>query len=233
MYASDYDKGTVPVASKCLRPAPKARATFNRAPLERLTGIYVGGDLQMDRDCFLDFEFAGPMVHEAFRGGYGGRIPITKGMKLGGPIPARARSPGPAWLRIDEGDTHFGLEIADAFTQRALTLVSPADGVLRAGQPVTVRWQPGTDDISQGEIGLGRPGSNTEQWVTIRNKDLSIHGDRIEFTLPATLPDTLHGGIEIRFLGTAYVKPRFGPCPVDKCSVRLIFDVPPLTARLP
>jgi hypothetical protein len=51
--------------------------------------------------------------------------------------------------------------------------------------------------------------------------------------MPKASPDTLRGDIEITFLGTAFVKPRLGPCPVDKCSVNVIFDVPPLSARLP
>jgi hypothetical protein len=69
--------------------------------------------------------------------------------------------------------------------------------------------------------------------VIIPKEDLVINGDRIDFRIPTALPDRLHGQIEIRVIGTAYVKPRFGPCPVDRCSVSLIFDAAPLPARLP
>jgi hypothetical protein len=155
-------------------------------------------------------------------------------MRLGGPIPARARSPGPASIRIDEGKTHLVLEIPDAFSPRRLTFVLPAEGVLHRGQRVSVRWQPGSDDISQTGIVLRPLGSTrVDDNVVIPKEDLVINGDRIDFRIPTALPDRLHGQIEIGVIGTAYVKPRFGPCPVDRCSVSLTFDAAPLPARLP
>ena len=205
-----YDMGSDgTVGPKCQPPAAKAKATFNGQPLERLTGIYAGGDLQYNRDCLLDTTFPG------------------------GSIPPGARSPGPALVEIVEGETHVALEIPDALATRSLAFVSPADGILHPGESVTLRWQPGTDDITKGALGLHPSGSkNVKEGISILNKDLSIHGDRISFTVPTVLPANLHRDVEIRYLGTAFVNPRFGPCPVDRCSVHIIFDVAPLVAQL-
>jgi hypothetical protein len=157
---------------------------------------------------------------------------MPAGMQMAGPIPAKARSSGPASIRIAEGETHLALDVPDAFTPRRLVLASPADGVLRPGQHVKVRWQPATDDISKSEIGLLRPGARVEEWLTIRSPGLAIHGDLIEFDVPAKVPDHLRGQIEVRLLGTADVQPRFSPCPVARCQVHVIFEAAPAIARL-
>jgi hypothetical protein len=218
MLAPD-DERKVPV-SKCRLPAARARATFNGRPLARLTGIFADVDNRIDRDCLLELAFPGPT-------GPGGT-------KLAGAVPESVRARGPAALRIDEGDTHYALEIPDAFSRRALTFVSPADGVVRAGQRVTLRWQPATDDISEAEITLRRTGSDGEEaFVDIARDALTIRDDQIAFTIPAQLPPTFRGKIEI--LGLPALKPRSGPCPVDHCSIKLIMDatdVMPLPARL-
>lgn len=233
MFTDEYDKGTTRTpGGRCQRPAPNVKARFNGQPLARMTGVYAFGDLTYDRDCLLELAFAGPIVRETVGRAYGGRTPVPTAVQLAGPIPAKVRSAGPASIRIDEGATHLALDIPDAFTPRRLTMVPPADGALRAGQPVTMRWQPATDDISKADVALRRAGEGVEAWVTVRNNALSIHGDRIDFKIPAVLPDRLHGDVEILLIGTSTVKARFGPCPVDRCSVDVSFDVAPLPARL-
>jgi hypothetical protein len=226
------DEGKVPVSS-CRLPAARARATFNGKPLARLTGTFVDADHRYNRDCILELAFPGRTVHEAV-GLDVDRIQIPQGMKLAGSVPRDVRGRGPASLRIDEGDTHYALEIPDAFSRRALAFVSPADGVLHAGQRVTLRWQPETDDISDVEITLRRTGGDgPEAFVEIGQDTLAIRGDQIEFTIPAPLPDTFRGKIEV--LALPALKPRVGPCPVDSCSVRVILDasdVMPLPARI-
>jgi hypothetical protein len=229
MYSDESGKGT---GIKCRGIAPKVKARFNGQPLARLTGVYAAGDLQYNRDCLLELAFPGETVHETVGGAYGGRVPVRAGMRMAGPIPAKARSSGPASIRIDEGHTHLALDIPDAFTPRRLVMVSPADGVLRAGQHVQVRWQPPTDDISKAEIALHRPGAPVEQALTILTAGLSIHGELIEFDVPAKVPDHLRGQIEVRLIGTANVQPGFSPCPVDRCEVHLVFDAAPAIAEL-
>ncbi len=222
MFTDEYAKGTTRTpGGRCQRPAPKVQARINGQPLARMTGVYAGGDLTYDRDCLLELAFAGPIVRETTGGAYGGRTPMPAGMQVAGPIPAKARTAGPASIRIDEGETHLALDIPDAFTPRRLTMESPPDGALRAGQPVTLRWQPATDDISKADVALRRVGDGgVGAWVTIPNKDLSIRGDRIAFKIPSVLPDHVHGDVEIMFMGTSTVKARFGPCPVDRCYGR-------------
>ncbi|HEY4395082.1 MAG TPA: hypothetical protein VGP64_13515 [Polyangia bacterium] len=210
MAPAAYDNGTDSAApGKCVPPAANATATFNGKLLQRLTGVYAGGDLQYDRDCLLELVFPG------------------------GAIPPGARASGRASLEIVEGRTRVALEIPDGLTARSLAFVSPPDGVLHPGESVTLRWQPGTDDITKGAIELRPRGSrDIKEGIVIVNKDLSIHGDRIVFTVPAALPSNLGREVEIRYLGTAFVAPRSGPCPVDRCSIHVMFDVAPLGAQL-
>jgi hypothetical protein len=210
MATAAYDNGTKRTApGKCVPPAAGAAATFNGKALQRLTGVYTGGDLQYDRDCLLELTFPGDA------------------------IPSDAREPGRASLEIAEGETRVVLQIPDALAARSLAFVSPANGVLHSGEVVTLRWQPGTDDITKGDLALRPAGSrDVEEGIVIRNEDLSIHGDRITFTVPAVSAPNLGREVEIRYLGTALVNPRVGPCPVDRCSVHVTFDVAPLAAQL-
>ena len=209
MVAPDYDSGRL-FGRACVRPAARVKATFNGRPLRRATGIYQGGDLQYNRDCMLELMLPEPAARGA------------------------APQSGAAAIAIEEGDTRYRLDVPDALVARQLTLVAPADGVLRPGQPATLSWQPGSDDISHAAIGLRRAGSiAVEETLVIGAKDVSVHGDRIDFTVPARVPAHLHGSIEILFLGTANVKPKVGPCPVDECHVEVRFDVPPAPARFP
>lgn len=203
------DERTADQALACKPPAPKAVVTFNGAPLERITGILRGDDLAINADCLLWFTMPGQKVH---------------------------KQPGAALLRIAEGPTQLELSIANAFTPRQLSLRAPADGVLRRGMTVTLRWQPETDLIQHDKVALGlrRRGAKVIEadQVAIRHTELSWQGHDVTFKVPESTPPSLGEEIEIQFLGTAYVTPGLGPCPVERCKVHLDLTVPPVPALL-
>jgi hypothetical protein len=115
-------------------------------------------------------------------------------------------------------------------------LVSPKDEAIASGQVVTLRWQPATDHIAHERVSLSlrRRGSQglSPDDVTIKSAQLAFQGSDITFTVPAALPAALHGDCEIQFLGSAFVKPGTGPCPVARCDVGLIFDAPSVPVRV-
>jgi hypothetical protein len=121
-------------------------------------------------------------------------------------------------------------------TPRQLSLRAPVDGVLRRGMTVTLRWQPESDLIQYGAVALGlrRRGAKVIEAdeVTIRHTELSWQGHDVTFKVPEGTPHSLGEEIEIQFLGTAYVTPGLGPCPVERCKVNLDLTVPPLPALL-
>jgi hypothetical protein len=55
-----------------------------------------------------------------------------------------------------------------------------------------------------------------EAFVDIGRDALTIRGDQIEFAIPAPLPGTFRGKIEI--LGLPAWKPRSGPCPIHAAA---------------
>ena len=203
------DEKTADQAPKCRLPAPKAIVTFNGAPLERLTGMLEGDEMAVNADCLLWFTAPEQKV---------------------------VRQPGTAYLQIAEGQTQFELSILNAFTPRQLSLRTPADGVLRRGMNVTLRWQPESDLIQHGMVALGlrRRGAKLigADDVTIRHTELAWQGHDVTFKVPEDTPRSLGEEIEIQFLGTAYVTPGLGPCPVKRCKVNLDLKVPPLPALL-
>jgi len=203
------DEKTADQALKCKLPAPKAVVTFNGAPLERSTGMLKGEEMAINADCLLWF--------------------TTPEQKVD-------RQPGTALLKIAEGQTQFELSIVNAFTPRRLALRMPANGVLRRGMIVTLHWQPESDIIQHGMVALGlrRRGAKVIEAdeVTIRPTELSWQGHDVTFKVPEDTPHSLGEEIEIQFLGTAYVTPGLGPCPVERCKVNLYLTVPPLPALL-
>jgi hypothetical protein len=203
------DERTADQALKCKLPAPKAIVTFNGTSLERITGKLEGGEMAINFDCLLWF--------------------TTPKQKVD-------RQPGTALLKIAEGQTQFELSILNAFTPRQLSLRAPVDGVLRRGMTVTLRWQPESDLIQYGAVALGlrRRGAKVIEAdeVTIRHTELSWQGHDVTFKVPEGTPHSLGEEIEIQFLGTAYVTPGLGPCPVERCKVNLDLTVPPLPALL-
>jgi hypothetical protein len=203
------DERTADQAPKCKQPAPKAIVTFNGAPLERSTGMLDGGEMAINTDCLLWFTMPKQKVD---------------------------RQPGTALLKIAEGQTKFELSIINAFTPRQLSLRTPADGVLRRGMTVTLRWQPESDLIQHGMVSLGLRRRDAKvieaDEVTIRHTELSWKGHDVTFKVPEDMPHALGEQIEIQFQGTAYVTPGLGPCPVERCKVNLYLTVPPLPALL-
>ncbi|SRR6266545_6642859 len=81
--------------------------------------------------------------------------------------------------------------------------------------------QPTTSRTSRSRCD-GPAATDRRRSARIGQDTLAIRGDQIEFTIPAPLPDTFRGKIEV--LGLPALKPRVGPCPVDSCSVRVILD---------
>ena len=231
------DDKSIVEGPKCPMPAPDATASLNGVPLKRMRGLVVGDEMAYFRDCIIELAFPGPMVKQ-------GRAREVLPREMGAPreieapgtIPQAARGSGPATLRVEQGATSRVLTILEAFAPRRLMLVSPEDGALGPGQVVTLRWQPATDRIAHDQVALSlqRRGRRTlsPDDVTIKSSELSFQGNDITFTVPDTLPETLHGECEIQFLGSAYVNPGIGPCPVDRCDVDLIFDAPSLPVRM-
>jgi hypothetical protein len=193
-----------------------AMATFNGSPLKRMRGAYANGDLAYDRDTLLEFAFPGPDT-------------TSFGSELGGPIPARARSGAGATLRIEDAGGVWVLSVPDAFTPRTLTLVSPADGVLHRGGRVVLRWSPSTDALAGTTIGLRRAAAPLEFEKT---DDATIEGDRITVTIPKNLPQGFDGPVELDLMGTTFIEPQVGPCPVKVCKASLDLSAAPVKTTL-
>lgn len=192
--------------SRCTPPAPKARATLSGVALVRQTGKRVTDDSSYDRYCFI--EFSSP-----------GGIPANTG--------------NGAALRIEDGSAMWTLDIPDAFTPRAVAIVSPADGIIRRGQKVVVRWSPQSDGMSGKEIGFALYGTDRDpkKWIDMGEVKVQS-GGRLAFTVPSTVPRELRGPVWLQFRGTANVMPASDPCPVQSCAVSVRFPVPPLAVNL-
>lgn len=190
--------------SPCKLRAPKARATLNGVALTRQTGRREGNDRFYDLDCLV--QFSAP----------GGAIPVTG---------------NGATLVVEDGSTTWTFQIPEALTPRRLTIVSPADGIIRRGQDVAMQWSPASDRI--GEVEFELYGGELQPGKGMVIHQVAARGDgRLVFTLPATIPSGLHGGAWLQLRGPAQVAPASGPCPVGSCSVSLWSSVPPVPMKL-
>jgi hypothetical protein len=206
---------------RCTRMAPSSSATLNGQLLERLTGPYAGGDLAYDRDCLLEFRFreqsSGDTQVAPYEGDRPSRPHETK--------PRVAGSEGLAVLSVEDGQTQWSLTIPEAFTRRRLELLSPEGGRVHRGQPLTLRWSPATDGIS--EIGTGivlRSRNHTER-SDLLVKQMVVRNNTIQFIIPADLPEDWDGSLAVEFVGTALVHPAIDRCPVTACSISMRFSV--------
>jgi hypothetical protein len=217
------DEKTMDQKPGCSMPAPKAKATFNGVPLKRLTGM-VPGEAAYNRDCVIEFGFPGGWLAGAPRG--------KEAVEPGGPIPAAARSKGPAVLRIEDHSGKWVLEIPDAFTQRALTLESPPGGTIRRGQTVVLRRLPASDvvSITPAAVRLRSTATSADASLTIKD-GVEIQGNRITVNVPRDVPRPFDGAVVLELLNE--VRPAWGPCPVRKCEVSINhFNTASLTVRL-
>jgi hypothetical protein len=231
------DERSMVAGPDCPFPAPDATASLNGAPLKRMRGWVVGDEMAYYRDCIIELAFPGPMEKQGrARSAFPQNIAVPTEIEGVGSVPQAARVSGPTTLRIEQSATSRVFTILDGFAPRTLVLVSPKDGVLAPGQTVTVRWQPATDRIAQDHVALslqrrGRRVLSPDD-VTIKSAELSFQGNDITFTAPGTLPEALHGECEIQFLGSAWVKPGTGPCPVNRCDMEMIFDAPSVPVQV-
>jgi hypothetical protein len=228
------DEKAMVAGPDCAMPAPGVSATLNGVALKRMLGPVAGDESVYFRDCIVELAFPGPRVKQGRARSVLPGAPAD--VEAQGPVPEAARIAGPSTLRIEQGATAEVLTIHEAFSPRTLTVVSPEDGVIRPRQAVTLRWHPVTDRIAHGQVALslrprGGKGLSPDE-LTIHTADLSFQGNDITFAVPSTLPETLRGDAEIQFLGSAWVQPGIGPCPVERCSVRLAFDAPLVPVRL-
>jgi hypothetical protein len=187
-------------------PAPAAQATVNGVALKRLVGKRVTDDRSYDHDCVVDFASIDGTLGKAGNG---------------------------AVLRIEDGSAIWTVEVPDAFTSRAIALVSPAGGVIRRGQEVVLRWSPASDRMIGSEIAFALYGADrrAEKWIDMGK----VHvrgGGQLAFTIPTTVPRDLNGSVWLQFRGTANVHPSFGSCPVRTCTVSVSFNVPPVAVKL-
>jgi hypothetical protein len=201
------------------------RATMNGVPLKRFTGIYAGGDLTYDRDCLLEYGFPGGVASP--------EPGAPPGMEVGGAIPVAATTPDVAVIRLEDSSATWTLTVPDAFTPRRIELVSPRDGVLHEGQAIRVRWHPGTDvpgkDVA---LLLSRHRPVRVEEVSVSMSHGRPDGDTIEFDVPRDLPPTLIGPATLTPIGIAFVAVAHSPCPVDACSVEVLFDVPSIPVNI-
>ena len=192
--------------SPCKRPAPTVRATVNGVALKRLTGKRATDDRSYDHDCFVDFaSIAGTL----------------------------GKADGRATLRVEDGSATWTFEMPDAFVARAVTLVSPANGVIRRGQEVVLRWSPASDQMRGADIGFALYGSDRslEKWIDLGKVNVRA-GGRLGVTIPTTVPRDLNGPVWLQFRGTSNVHPSFGSCPARTCTASVTFTVPPVAVRL-
>jgi hypothetical protein len=194
--------------AKCPVLVPRASATFNGVAMTRLLGVYAGGDLTYDRDCFLELGFAGETLPAAVRAENSGRLALT------------------------DGRVTWSLSIPDAFTPRRLDMLSSPGGSVRRGQSILLRWSPATDRLDDRGIGVGvrRHGHDAELARAIQ--PITIAGDQISFSVPRDLPAEWAGPVDLVFLGTALVAPALRDCPVRECQAHVTFSVPPVLVTL-
>jgi hypothetical protein len=94
-----------------------------------------------------------------------------------------APTSGPSTIEIDDGDTTWTFIIDRPFEQRSFRLVTPASGMLRSGDAVTVRIEPPSGTLSNAKVDAG--GAVNPIFSLDESKGLVIAGHEIRFTVPA------------------------------------------------
>jgi len=96
--------------------------------------------------------------------------------------PARAPSPGMSTIVFDDGDTTWTFEIADAFADREIELVSPAGGTLKSGDAVTLRLSPPSGTLARARVFA--TSSQVEYFQVDETSGLVVTGTELRFTVP-------------------------------------------------
>jgi hypothetical protein len=182
----------------CRTWAPEAKGTLNGTPMLRLRGVVAHDDMSYDRDCSVDF-----LADSA----------------------AIARNATAARIAISDASAAWTIDLPEAFTPRMIAIVSPRDGIIRAGQTIVVRWSPPTDRLEGRAFDFELRGKEPAAAVSLRVTGVS--GDEISAAVPTRgLPPPGPGVLTFR--GTALVKPAIARCPVAGCSTSMTMSVQPL-----
>lgn len=90
-------------------------------------------------------------------------------------------------IELSDGTTTLGLTARNLFAERDASLQAPAAAELLAGEPATVQWSPATDVLGLVAVyGYPVAPQPTAPSFTLSGSDLELHGDRIDFVVPAS-----------------------------------------------
>jgi hypothetical protein len=185
----------------CPRLAPKARATLNGIPLERLTGTASGDDLSYDRDCVVEFVY---------------RRETAAGLEDADPR---------RLLRVEDESASWTVNVPDAFANRAMTIEEPPDRILRAGSRVVIRWSPPSDHIEPQGIAFELREANSKSSASIVIRSVVVRDDQLLFQVPKDA-HLARGLVSLSFIGASRVTPAISACPAHKCVVSLQISEP-------
>lgn len=105
-------------------------------------------------------------------------------------------------IRMTEGAATFHAEARGVCVPRSVAMSSPAGGVLRPGDEVTLAWEPVTDELLVDLIRLKtRTSSATQQLARLDDGTLRVEGNLLHFRVPQLNPFP-EGAAELLLFGS-------------------------------